>query len=90
MIEVSYERARRDPGRMEERMRLPSRGMAPPRVWLLLWYDLGMVLRRMRSPEVWPSVWYCLKKYGVSRAHLGVARVESNERAQTRAILGTR
>ena len=35
MIEVSYERARRDPGRMEERMRLPSRGKAPPRVWLL-------------------------------------------------------
>ena len=36
VIEVSYERARRDPGRMEERMRLPSRSMAPPRVWLLL------------------------------------------------------
>ena len=40
VIEVSYERARRDPGRMEERMRLPSRGMAPPRVWLLLWFGL--------------------------------------------------
>ena len=89
MIEVSYERARRDPGRMEERMRLPSRSKAM--AFIVVWSQV---------------VWHGLKKYEVSRSMAwcmvlseevrglqrpsGVARVESNERAQTRAILGTR
>ena len=43
VIEVSYERARRDPGRMEERMRLPSRSkaMAFIVVWSqVVWHGL--------------------------------------------------